>query len=1134
MAGVTSQLAGALADLFAPLTTAFDHPTYLGALLGELGYAVGDLTAQLPVFDEVMAIAEPLAALADAAAQLEAEPDAGAVANAMIETGAALFDAIHALRELSVADLRGLTAPFDDPATWTELAERLPVYLLVAWLEGAHPMVAGVLRVAGVLGPKPGPRTAPAAIDWSALGELVTDPIGQIKRASGFGGDFRHGPLLDAIAEIGRGAGYTPALQPMRATLVDRWYAGYAGWDPRELAVRLWSGFVLDGSLYTRLGVLLAPVPSSDRAAAPDALLVTAAVEGDLAASMALDDTWVARVVGTIDATGSLGALITPRGVVPVTAAATYDLGLELVASPASPWLLLGAAAATRFESTGVLFGLYLRGTTAAPELVVALEPTAGTRLVISLADADSFLGELLGAGELAIDLAPALRWSSLSGFAFGGAVGFDVTIPIGLALGPLEIDSVHVVVAAGSDGLELRATVSLAAALGPFAFVVEDVGLRFDVASRDGGDARGNFGAVGVELGFKPPAGLGLAIDLGELGGGGGYLACYPEEGRYAGVADVDLLGVGITAIGVLTTGAAGVWSLFLSLSATFTGLQLGFGFTLNGVGGLIGINRGVDLEALSDGVRSGALEGLLFPDDPIADATRILADLDAIFPPAAGQYVVGPIAKIGWGTPTLATVDLGVVIQLPDPLTISLLGSFEAILPTADAPVLELRVDVAGTLDVTHGTLAIDASLRDSKVAGLALSGDMAMRAAFFDAPSFLMAFGGFNPRFVPPAGFPALKRLAVALDGGDALRLELAGYFAITSNTIQFGSSCDLWARAIGLTVEGDFTFDALLQLSPFWFVVDLGFGVTVRAGNTELLSVHLDFMLEGPTPWHALGTAAVKILGVKKSFHVEVTIGGGGSSTVREAIDVRGLVLDALRADDAWREVPPDASAQGVALGNDGVATELRVHPGGVLEVRQRVAPLERDLERYGGATVTGLGRFALEDAMLGGAAAVVEAVDDWFASAQYFELSDADKLSAPSFEEMPCGLRLGDAGSAGGPAAEFPLGYEQIVRDPDVNANDAVLLDVHAPDDVALAAAVARSPVARVRGARGFAIGAAGVPAFGLSEVRYVVADAETGAAATTAASWSQARSASTTSRASAPMVVPSYEQPEAA
>ncbi len=247
--------------------------------------------------------------------------------------------------------------------------------------------------------------------------------------------------------------------------------------------------------------------------------------------------------------------------------------------------------------------------------------------------------------------------------------------------------------------------------------------------------------------------------------------------------------------------------------------------------------------------------------------------------------QYVFGPVAKIGWGSPTVVEADLGVVVELPDPISFTLLGSLSAVLPDEDAALLVLNIDVAGNFDLTAGTIAVDASLRDSQVVGLALSGDMAIRASFVDQPSFLLSFGGFNPHFAAPGNFPDLNRMSVSLDTGDTLRVGMWGYFAVTSNTVQFGAGADLWASVAGLTVDGHFSFDALLQFNPFYFVVDLGFGVDVRAGAVELFGVHLDVMLEGPNPFHVVGSAEMKILGVKTSFSVDETIGRravGGSA------------------------------------------------------------------------------------------------------------------------------------------------------------------------------------------------------------------------------------------------------------
>src|SRR5690606_9079797 len=101
---------------------------------------------------------------------------------------------------------------------------------------------------------------------------------------------------------------------------------------------------------------------------------------------------------------------------------------------------------------------------------------------------------------------------------------------------------------------------------------------------------------------------------------------------------------------------------------------------------GGIAGINRTVDEDALMAAVRAGSLDTVLFPTDPVADAPEIIDTFSAIFTPAEGRYVFGPVVQIGWGTPALITAELGIVIELPDPILIAVLGSITSILPTKD----------------------------------------------------------------------------------------------------------------------------------------------------------------------------------------------------------------------------------------------------------------------------------------------------------------------------------------------------------------------------------------------------------------------------------------------------------------
>src|SRR4029077_2772120 len=118
-----------------------------------------------------------------------------------------------------------------------------------------------------------------------------------------------------------------------------------------------------------------------------------------------------------------------------------------------------------------------------------------------------------------------------------------------------------------------------------------------------------GNAGVAQIDVSFKPPNGVGLSVDAGIVKGGG-FLYIDTERGQYAGALELTFAGfLSLKAIGIITTrmpdGSPG-FSLLILVTAEFgTGLQLGWGFTLLGVGGLLGLNRTMRLDALAEGVR-------------------------------------------------------------------------------------------------------------------------------------------------------------------------------------------------------------------------------------------------------------------------------------------------------------------------------------------------------------------------------------------------------------------------------------------------------------------------------------------------------------------------------------------------
>jgi len=129
----------------------------------------------------------------------------------------------------------------------------------------------------------------------------------------------------------------------------------------------------------------------------------------------------------------------------------------------------------------------------------------------------------------------------------------------------------------------------------------------------------------------------------------------------------------------------------------------------------------------------------------------------------------------------PTLITADLGLIVEVPDPIRIALVGVVRCFLPNADAPILKLQANFLGTVDLDRGRLSFDASLFDSRLLSFTLEGDMSARLSLLPFPNYL-SVGGFHPAYTPPPlDIPAMRRLTINLLGGSNPRLRAEVYFA-----------------------------------------------------------------------------------------------------------------------------------------------------------------------------------------------------------------------------------------------------------------------------------------------------------------------------------------------------------------
>ena len=439
------------------------------------------------------------------------------------------------------------------------------------------------------------------------------------------------------------------------------------------------------------------------------------------------------------------------------------EFTVTLVAQPDSPFIVLGSEDGSRVELKDATLAIEVVGTFTSPEVRLRLG-TSAVRVVVEIAQGDGFLGKIFGDVNVDAHAAVAVLWSSKHGLSFEGAGLLRVDRPIQLQLGPVTIRNVSVALGSSNGATTGELAVSASALLGPVGVVVENIGVEVSAKAVPAGAPRGIFGDLDLDFGFHPPNGVGISVDGGSISGGG-FLRFAP--GRYSGAIELEAYSISIKAFGLIETKVPGRRLLVRhrDLGGVRTPIQLGFGFTLNGVGGMVGINRTVNSNALRALVRAGRSEELLFPKNLIANAPTIIRDLGTVFPARQGHYVFGPLAKLGWGTPTLITAELGIILEIPGRWC-RCCGEVKCLLPKPDVALVKLNLSVGGTLDFPNKTFSLDAPCTTRSSRGTRSLGRWRCGCAGGSSRTSRSSIGGFHPAYQPPTDFPKLQPMALDL--------------------------------------------------------------------------------------------------------------------------------------------------------------------------------------------------------------------------------------------------------------------------------------------------------------------------------------------------------------------------------
>jgi len=722
--------------------------------------------------------------------------------------------------------------------------------------------------------------------------------------------------------------------------------------------------------------------------------------------------------------TAAVGILVPvlPLGAVQVSGA--YTFGLDLVRS--APALDIATADGSVRFSVGTLgIGLKLQNETPslsffARDIVAAIKPQ------------DGFLKLVLGDGiTLKFDIDAAADKAGKLRLTNGTGLVANLPIPT-LPTGPFKLQAITLgldPVGGSFSRLQVEASASFGVALGPFQASVERLGVLLTLNLG---------GGAPIAFAFKPPNGIGLALDAGIVKGGG-FLAV--DEQGYAGVLELKMLAIGVKAIAILNTRSEAGFSLLLLIFGQFPAIQLSFGFTLTGVGGLIGVQHTASPPALSQALSAGSLDAVLFPDNPVANAPQIINTLRTVFPVKAGGFIIGPMLELGWSTPSLVTVRLGLLIEATQ---FTLLGQAIIQLPplvSADLALLYLRLDFVGTVVFSPLKIAFDAKLIHSRVAFISITGQFAFRASFGDQPTFLISAGGFHPRFKEiPSDIPSpFDRVGCSFDIG-VVGVSFKGYFAITSATVQAGSDLKVWADIGIASIEGGWGFDAICYLAPkFYFEVDLHAYLAIHVFGADFASVRLEGLLAGPGRWHIVGKASVHTPWPLPDFSLDLDESWGTDrATPAITVNVAKQLTDEIANRDNWSAQLPRGGESFLSLANIKPGPDqVLAHPLGTLVFQQKLVPFDLRMDKASGSAIDGANEFGHAALTLTSAEAAVDGLppastrSDFFAAAQFFEMSQDDKIGKPSFESFTAGYELGSDAFDLGEVIPETLNYEEV-------------------------------------------------------------------------------------------------------
>lgn len=440
----------------------------------------------------------------------------------------------------------------------------------------------------------------------------------------------------------------------------------------------------------------------------------------------------------------------------------------------------------------------------------------------------------------------------------------------LGKAIGPLTLKRVGFEAKKSGEEYEIRLYLDASFSLSVLEVSLSGLSVGLPLSAL----TSGNWSALKkVKFGMR---GLGILFQNGPLTIGGCLLRKEGDHDRYDGAVVVRYQDFSLTALGSYTTTEDGSTSLFIFLSA---GYPLGGppAFFITGLAAGFGINRGLKIPEVKS-VPQFPLLALMREKKKKLDLDEAVSRMgDTIYVSRGQNFIAAGIEFTTFGllkSAALVTVEFGKEFEL------HLLGISELqIPPVSSKPFLYAQLALIAQISPEKGFYSMEAVLTEESYLfhkSCRLTGGFAfyLWTKGDHKGDFVVTLGGYHPKFVKPAHYPAVPRVGVNWKISDCLSLKGEGYFAVTPRAIMAGGCLNFLFDKGNLQAWFYAGADFLIQWAPFSY--DIEIGVRIGAAYTlKILFIRTRLKIELGARLHLYGpefAGDVNISWFIISFHI----------------------------------------------------------------------------------------------------------------------------------------------------------------------------------------------------------------------------------------------------------------------